>query len=59
MSDQDDAQIKAEIDGIMNGVKTIMQKIESLTPKEEPQQGQTEDESEKFHSSENNNTSEA
>jgi hypothetical protein len=59
MSDKDDAQIKAEIDGIMNGVKTIMQKIDALTPKEEPQQEQTDDEGEKFHSLENNNISEA
>jgi hypothetical protein len=43
MSDIDDAQIKAEIDGIMKGVKTIMQKIDSLTPKEEPEQEQVED----------------
>jgi len=46
MSDSDDAQIKAEIDGIMNGVKTIMQKIDALTPKEEPQQEQMEDQGE-------------
>ena len=44
MSDSDDAQIKAEIDGIMKGVKTIMQKIDALTPKEEPEQNQNEDE---------------
>ena len=56
MSDMDDAQIKAEIDGIMNGVKTIMQKIDALTPKEEPQPEQPEDEGENFHSSDNNNT---
>jgi hypothetical protein len=59
MSDMDDAQIKAEIDGIMNDVKTIMQKIDALTPKEEPQREQAEDEGENFHSSENNSTSEA
>ena len=35
MTDTDDAQIKAEIDGIMKGVKTIMQKIDALTPEEE------------------------
>ena len=40
MSDIDDAQIKDEIDGIMNGVKTIMEKIDALTPNEEPEQGQ-------------------
>jgi hypothetical protein len=38
MTDTDDAQIKAEIDGIMKGVKTIMQKIDELTPKEEQEQ---------------------
>ena len=38
MSDIDDTQIKAEIDGIMKGVKTIMQKIDAITPKEEPEQ---------------------
>ena len=38
MSDTDDTQIKAEIDGIMKGVKTIMQKIDALTPKEEQEQ---------------------
>ena len=43
MSDIDDAQIKAEIDGIMKGVKTIMQKVDALTPKEEPEQEQVED----------------
>jgi hypothetical protein len=43
MSDTDDARIKAEIDGIMKGVKTIMQKIDALTPKEEPEQEQIED----------------
>ncbi len=59
MSDTDDTQIKAEIDGIMNGVRTIMQKIDALTPKEEPQQEQTEDEGENSHSSDNNHTGEA
>ena len=43
MSDIDDAQIKDEIDGIMKGVKTIMEKIDALTPKEEPEQGQVEE----------------
>ena len=43
MSDIDDAQIKAEIDGIMKGVKTIMQKIDALTPKEDPEQETVED----------------
>ncbi len=44
MSDIDDAQIKTEIDGIMKGVNTIMQKIDALTPKEEQEQEQIEDE---------------
>jgi hypothetical protein len=55
MSDTDDAQIKAEIDGIMNGVKTIMQKIDALTPKEEPEQEQIEDADKDPNSSENSN----
>jgi len=55
MSDTDDAQIKAEIDGIMNGVKTIMQKIDALTPKEEPEQEQIEDADKNPNSSENSN----
>jgi hypothetical protein len=59
MSDMDDTQIKAEIDGIMNGVKTIMQKIDALTPKEEPQQEQAEDTGEDSHSADSNNTGEA
>ena len=33
----DDAQIKAEIDGIMKGVKDIMKKIDAATPKEAPE----------------------
>ena len=37
MNDTDDAQIKAEIDGIMKGVKDIMKKIDAATPKEELQ----------------------
>ena len=37
MSDLDDTQIKAEIDGIMNGVKDIMKKIDAVTPQEEPE----------------------
>ena len=37
MNDIDDAQIKAEIDGIMKGVKDTMKKIDAVTPKEEPE----------------------
>ena len=54
MSDIDDAQIKTEIDGIMKGVNTIMQKIDALTPKEE--QEQIEDEGANPNSSDNSNT---
>ena len=56
MSDIDDTQIKAEIDGIMNGVKTIMQKIDAITPKEEPEQEQIEDAGANPNSSDNSNT---
>jgi hypothetical protein len=51
MSDIDDAQIKAKIDGIMKGVKDIMKKIDAVTPKEEPEpelapeQGESQDSS--------------
>ena len=38
MNDIDDTEIKAEIDGIMKGVKDIMKKIEAVTPKEEKEQ---------------------
>ena len=55
MSDTDDAQIKAEIDGIMKGVKTIMQKIDALTTKEEPEQEQIEDADKNPDSSERSN----
>ena len=55
MSDIDDAQIKAEIDGIMKGVKTIMQKIDALTPKEEPGQEQLEDDGENPNTSDSSN----
>jgi len=56
MSDIDDAQIKDEIDGIMKGVKTIMEKIDVLTPKEEPEQGQVEDAGGNPNASDNSNT---
>ncbi|MEJ2727812.1 MAG: hypothetical protein P8185_04740 [Deltaproteobacteria bacterium] len=52
MSDIDDAQIKAEIDGIMEGVKTIMQKINAIMPEEE--QEQVEDTGKNFNSSDKN-----
>jgi hypothetical protein len=56
MSDIDDDQIKDEIDGIMNGVKTIMEKIDALTPKEELEQGQVEDADGNSNASDNSNT---
>ena len=52
MSDIDDTQIKAEIDGIMEGVKTIMQKIAAIMP--EAEQEQIEDTGENFNSSDEN-----
>ncbi len=58
MSDIDDAQIKAEIDGIMKGVKTIMQKIDALSPKEEPDKEPVEDAGENPDASENRHTEE-
>jgi hypothetical protein len=54
MSDIDDVQIKAEIDGIMEGVKNIMQKIDAIMPQTE--QEKIEDEGENFNSSDNNET---
>ena len=51
MSDIQDEQIKAEIDGIMKGVKTIMQKIEDAMPKSESDPEQTTDNEESPNSS--------
>ena len=51
MNDMDDAQIKAEIDGIMNGVKNIMKKINAATPKEEPEPNSAGDQGESPDSS--------
>ena len=56
MDDIDDAQIKAEIDGIMKGVKTIMKKIDALTPKEDPEQEPVEDTGGNSHATDNSNT---
>jgi hypothetical protein len=53
MSDMDDEQIKAEIDGIMKGVKTIMQKIEDSMPKTESIPEQIKDNEEGLNSSKN------
>jgi hypothetical protein len=47
MNDTDDVQIKAEIDGIMKGVKDIMKKIDAATPKEEPEPDPAGDQGEK------------
>ena len=46
MDNIDDTQIKAEIDGIMKGVKDIMKKIDALTPKEQTEQSPVEDQGE-------------
>ncbi|MBT8331122.1 MAG: hypothetical protein KJP06_02230 [Deltaproteobacteria bacterium] len=46
MNDIDDTQIKAEIDGIMKGVKSVMKKIDAVTPKEEPEPDPTGDQGE-------------
>lgn len=43
MNDINEAQIKAEIDGIMKGVKDIMKKIDALAPKEQTEQDPVED----------------
>ena len=59
MSDIDDAQIKAEIDGIMNGVKTIMQKIDALSPKEEPDREPVESAGEDPDASDNRHSEES
>ncbi len=56
MSDIDDKQIKAEIDGIMKGVKTIMQKIEDAMPKTESSPEQIKDNEDRLNSSKNGTT---
>jgi hypothetical protein len=56
MSDIDDEQIKAEIDGIMKGVKTIMQKIEDAMPKTESNPEQIKDNEQSPDSTENSTT---
>jgi len=56
MSDMDDEQIKAEIDGIMKGVKSIMQKIEGAIPKTETSPEQIKDNEESPDSSKNSTT---
>jgi peptidoglycan hydrolase CwlO-like protein len=56
MNDMDDEQIKAEIDGIMKGVKSIMQKIEDAIPKTEPSPEQIKDNEESLDSSKNSTT---
>ncbi len=43
MSDIEDAQLKTEIDKIMKGVKSIMQKIDALTPQNEAEPENQED----------------
>jgi hypothetical protein len=56
MSDIDDEQIKAEINGIMKGVKTIMQKIEDAMPKAESSPEQNKDNEDSLNSSKNSTT---
>ena len=56
MSDTDDEQIKAEIDGIMKGVKTIMQKIEDAIPKTDSGPEQIKDNEESLNSSKDSTT---
>ena len=56
MNDIDEAQIKAEIDGIMKGVKDIMKKIDAVTPKEEPEPDPAADQ---FENRDSSNTSRA
>ena len=56
MSDMDDEQIKAEIDGIMKGVKNIMQKIEDAMPKPDSDPDQIKDNEEGLNSSKNSTT---
>jgi hypothetical protein len=51
MNDIDDAQLKTEIDKIMKGVKNIMQKVDALTPKKEPEPENKEDAEENPNSS--------
>ena len=51
MNDIDDAQIKAEIDGIMKGVKDIMKKIDAVTPNKELEPDATGDQGENPDSS--------
>jgi len=53
MSDMEDERIKSEIDGIMKGVKTIMQKIEDAMPKPESDPEQIKDNEESLNSSKN------
>ena len=59
MNDLNDTQIKAEIDGIMKGVKDIMKKIDALTPKEQPEQHPVEDQAEHLDSSDGSPTQKA
>jgi hypothetical protein len=56
MSDIDDEQIKAEINGIMKGVKIIMQKIEDAIPKTESSPEHIKDNEDSLNSSKNGTT---
>ena len=56
MNDMDDAQIKTEIDKIMNGVKNIMQKVDALTPKKDAESEDTHDAGENPNSADMSST---
>jgi hypothetical protein len=56
MSDIEDAQIKTEIDEIMNGVKNIMRKIDALAPKSETEPEDKEDSETSLNSSDISST---
>ena len=56
MSDSDDMQFKNEIDGIMENVKNIMQKIDALTPGNETEIENKEDSGDHLNSSDMSGT---
>ena len=56
MSDSDDRQLKNEIDGIMENVKNIMQKIDALTPENETEIENKEDTGDHLNSSDMSST---
>jgi hypothetical protein len=58
MKDKDDTQIKAEIDKIMQGVRTTMQKINAVMPKKESEPETAADKEEDPNSFDTNNAGE-